>query len=315
MSASDQASTSSTAASPKPTRWWHFQSIYHAGWEMLLMRLGFAFIIWRNIPSIIGYTEMPKPHGIGQWIDLTFFSNPEIASVLHWILLLALLVYVSGRFALISLSFLLFMSVGTETLINSQGAIGHTSQIVSLVIFAQWLAALYAFWCQRAARKQKNGYFSTIPYGYTPTQLSMDWTRQMVAATYVVSAVTKLDASDGRWIWDAPKFGLQVMKANDMDFYNSLQPVEKSMSALAEMLMAYPWLARVVIGVGLPLELFAFLLAWNRPVAFFYALALIAFHLSVGIMMELDFLFNSLILLVFCVNLPYALMWLYRKFA
>jgi hypothetical protein len=144
--------------------------------------------------------------------------------------------------------------------------------------------------------------------------LAMDWSRQMLAATYVVSAISKLAGSGGRWIWQTPNFALQIRKANDMQYYSTLEASPGHVDWLARLLLDHPWLARFVIGAALPLELFAFLGCFNRRLGAIVGLVLIGFHSTVSELMQLGFALNKYLLFIFFVNLPFWLCSTWKKF-
>jgi hypothetical protein len=283
-------------------RWWQIEPIQPARWEMILMRILFALVIWRCFPDVVHYDEQPHPNGIAHWVNLTFLADPQVMKPLVWSFRAAIVCYALGVGITLSLGWMLVFSTMVQTLLNSQGAIGHTSQIVSLAILAQ-LAA----WSWALASKWRG---ATWANRLEIERLGVNWTMQMIVAAYVISALTKLVKSEGRWILDTPYFGLQIIKANDMDYYNTLEPVSgSSMDWLAGWVMNSPAAAMVFIGSGLILELFCFVGLFNRRLACVTGLILILFHSTVSVMMELDFIFNEYLLAIYFVNVPY---WLWR---
>jgi len=289
--------------------WFRFEPVRHAFWELLLFRLGFAWIMWRALPGgFQQYRDQPEPNGIAQWIDLTWLTDPGRAEQVRWATGIALVFYVFGLLRVPALTVVIACHVAVCTFLNSQGAIGHTAQIVGMAMVAQWLVFAWAPIARRLGRP--------LPHGYSPEQLAVDWARQAVMATYVISALTKLVRSDGRWILDAPYFGLQIVKSNGMDYYNRLQAgADDGMQWLAQILLDHPWSAWFLIGIALPLELFAFAACFNRRTALWFGVLLLAFHSTVSVVMRLGFMYNKLLLLLFFVNLPFWIVWGIRHVA
>jgi hypothetical protein len=287
--------------------WLRPEPIRHAFWELFLMRVFFAYIIWRALPQNVGqYQGQPHPNGIAHWIDLSFLADPGHMQWLQWGFWIALGFYVLGVLRVPALAYLLGASVAVCTFLNSQGAIGHTAQIVALAILGQLLAFGWAAIAGRCKRP--------LRHGLTPEQLAVDWARQAVMATYVVSALTKLVRSDGRWILDAPYFGLQIVKSNAMDYYNTLQPAaDDGMRWLAQLLLDHPWTAWFFIGIALPLELFAFVACFNRRTGFWIGLLILIFHSTVSVTMQLGFRFNKLLMIAFFLNIPFWAVWWVRR--
>jgi hypothetical protein len=292
--------TSTPATTAKPSLWrraWSFcfanEPTYHASWETLLMRAGVAWVTWITVKGISPVTGQPKPHGFANYFDFTWCAD---AGVLSWVtpcVAVLLLLYTLGIAVPIVLVPIIYVSIAQGTLPNCQGAIGHTTQIITLTLIAQWLASVWFAWCS-VKRKP-------TPHDFNGAQLMADWGRQMIAASYVASALTKLWESGGSWIQDTPYFGLQIAKSTDMGFYNYLQKPDNA-EWLGQYLIDNPILAQLMIGVGLPLELFAFAALLNRRVALFYGIALYIFHSTVSEIMHLGFLYNKWLLVILFVN-------------
>ncbi len=274
-----------------------------------MMRAVFAWVILKatSIPlaTVSTFTEQPHPTGLAQWMDLTFFANADVARWLMTGVWICLPFYIAGIGLPLVTGWLLFVNVGACTLGASQGDTGHTFQVVGLLLLAQWISSVWRVLVKPTRVRE------WALAGTDALRHSFDWTGQMLAAAYVVSAVSKLVASGGLWIWKTPYFAVQIQKANDMEFHNTLVHEPRQMQWLADLLLAHPGWARVFIGIALPLELLAFLACFNRRLALVVGLALIAFHSTVSEVMELGFALNKWALLVFWVNVPFwlALAW------
>jgi len=273
--------------------WFGFEPIHHAPWETLMMRLGVAIVTWVTVKDPALASGQPKPHGIANWLDLSWVASADTLGWVTPVIAIMLILYVLGIAVPVVLLPVLFVSIAQGTLPNSQGAIGHTTQIITLVLIAQWLASVWFIW--RTMRKPP-----TLD-SYNGAQLMADWARQMVAATYVGSALTKLWESGGTWIQDSPYFGLQIVKSTEMGYYNYLQKPGNA-EWMGQFLVDHPMVAQFAIGAGLPLELFAFLALLNRRIALVYGICLIIFHSTVSEIMHLGFLYNKWLLLILFVN-------------
>jgi hypothetical protein len=62
--------------------------------------------------------------------------------------------------------------------------------------------------------------------------------------------------------------------------------------------------ARIVFGAGLVIELLGFVILINRRWAFIGGVAIIALHLSISRLMNLNFEAHMIAVLIYCVNLP-----------
>jgi hypothetical protein len=271
-----------------------FEPMRHAKWEVVLMRLGLAWVAWGSFLGNSEFTAQPHPNGIAQWMDLTFLSEDATEGWLRWLAKGSLVAFVLGVPSVLSLLVPTFLGIGLFTLKNSQGAIGHSFQVVHLCLLAAWVAGLWSVCCR--AKKL------TLPNDLTRGQLELDWARQALAAGYVVSAITKVIVSGGMWFRDSQYFALHIIKNNEMVYYGTLETGMQKMAWLPEWMMQHPLVSQLFFGLALPLELFAFLGCRNRKLALLFGLGLMAFHLSVKQLTQLDFVFNMQLLLVLMVN-------------
>jgi hypothetical protein len=228
-------------------------------------------------------------------VDFTWLGDAELHPTLRLVWIACLALYVCGLMPVLTLLPPLIASVGLGVLGNSSGAIGHTTQILTVALLAQWLA--YAWACMQP----RTGL--PMPHAFDRQQLAADWARQSVAATYVVSAISKLIESKGDWISDTPYFGLQVAKSTGMGFQDYLVPRIDSQTAwLSQWFVDHPIGAAIILGAALPLELFAFLALNNRRIALLFGLALYAFHSTVTEVMQLGFLYHKILLIALFIN-------------
>lgn len=292
-------------------RAWNFcfriEPMRHPAWETLTFRLVIAYAAWHSLQAGSQFRSQPVPHGLATWgLDFSWMGDP--ATLEWWVPLMTacLAVYVvaplvsamwpKGRLPwvadLATLGALMvpfWGSVGLGTIGNSQGSIGHTTQIVTGVLLAQVLAIGWAV--LRGSQPAR------LPRGYDSQQLAADWTRQLIMATYVASAITKLWVSKGMWLAQTPFFGLQIAKATGQSYYLWLAEPDNS-QWLAQYFIDHPLIAQLSIGIGLPLELFAFLGLHNRRIAAFFGVAFFAFHSTVSEIMDLGFVYHKILLLV-----------------
>jgi hypothetical protein len=303
-----------TAPGAGASRWrrmarWLFalEPMRHAWWETAIMRAIIAYAAWTSLSFPAPWTGQPHPHGLAAWgVDFTWLGDPAWASALHLLIAICLVLYVVGLVPVLALFPVLYCSIGHGVLGNSQGAIGHTTQILTVALLAQWLA--YAWACVGVRTRWG------MPHGFNASQLAADWARQAVAAGYVVSALSKLLESGGNWISDTPYFGLQIVKSNGMGFYDHLAPrVEGYGAWLGQWFVDHPWVATVILGAALPLELCAFLALNNRRIALLFGIALYAFHDTVTAIMQLGFLYHKLLLVALFINPAWWLVATFKK--
>ncbi len=323
---------------------WKQRAMVFARWEVCIMRLLFALVFFDAgsrlmdvparveadpahrvapalasvvtdglavMPEVSEFKGQPKPHGIA-WLlakvhgpKFTFFSDPATARLIYRGMYVALVFYVLGVGLPVALGYLFVVMVMHGTYLNSQGSIHHHLQLFTLVLGAQWIASLLAL-----RRGKGAGAAALWRLDAASSSRLAQWTLQVIAAGYVVSALSKFAESKGTWMFRTPRLGVQLAKATDQDYYDHLRHSTQGHEWLPAWCVENPWLARAVFGPALLLEFFAFLMLRNRTLSATYALALIAFHVSVSALMSLDFRYNVQMMLVFAVNVPFWLWWL-----
>ncbi len=326
-----------------------FRPVDYARYELVIMRVLFALVIWRVLGGSMRFGEQPHPVGLAKWfgVDFTFFADPSFVRIARPVLFGCLAVYCSGFLNWLSLPVILFLLVGSGTLGNSQGAATHSTQLVTLCILTQCAWHLYAAISARRGGGSGRTWLEV-------ERLSVWFTQQTIAAAYIVSAISKWVAK-GDWVRDSYQFPLQVIKSQNMDYYNSLQPagaVEyRLVSELVEpisgflcgivgrlltppaqwidgaisgivgpiarwmeaVMMSHPGWAPLLVAPGFFLELFAFLLLGGRKLGAAVAILLIFFHLTVAEMMNLNFKFNIYLLATLFLSVPFYFASLGRK--
>lgn len=292
-------------------QWLGFVPVRHERWELVLMRLGVAWVTWMTLKYMpLPFHAQPVPHGLAAWgIDFTWMADASVTKPLWWICMISLGLYVVGIPSALTLLAPLVTVVAQGILSNSQGAIHHTSQIIAVTLLAGWLAGMVALLMKARGRR--------LPHGFTPGQMEMDWIRQMLMAGYVVSAIVKLVNSNGDWFSTTPYFGLQIEKSTGMAYHAFLE-MPKNAAWLAQFYIDHPLIAQITIGVGLPLELFAFMALFNRRMALLFGVGLYLFHTIVSMIMGLGFAYNRWLLLILFINplwwLKELLRWIFSRF-
>jgi hypothetical protein len=242
----------------------------------------------------------PHPLGFGIFIDFSFLSNDNVEQPLRALTAISLVLYAIGLPGVFTLLIPLLFNIGIATLKNSQGAVGHTAQPVSLVLLSVWLASAWAWRCRRKG--------VALPHDFSTGDFEASWARQGLAASYVVSAITKIIMSKGAWIASTRFLPLHIVKNCDMEYYDTIKPEALKLDWLPQLMMDHPWLSAGMFSIALPLELFAFLALNNRRAAAFFGIGLIAFHEIVTRLMNLSFIYNKALLLAFFVA-PWWWVW------
>jgi hypothetical protein len=277
------------------------QVVRHAGWEMTLMRVAFAVMVWQSIPIFFYQTSLPHPNGLAHFVDLRFLTNPEILGVLRGMLAVALLFYAAGLFVFLSLGFMTFLLAACGSFDNSQGAINHSFQPLALAALAQWLVAGY--FVIREGMAGKSSYF---PLAACETHRYLVHAAKVaLVSCYVTSAFTKLERSDGEWVYRTPNLALAIAKTNAKSYLNAFEPTQHWARTAPTLIIDHPHLTRVFFGFGLALEMLSFLALLGRWPAAAIGASIIAMHHMISQVMDLHFAIFEKLAFIFLVNAPW----------
>ena len=287
--------------------------IKYSRWELLLQRFFFGLLVIKVGTSVRTFSIQPEPNGLANYIDFTFLADPAINTILQVLLFIFSAFYIWGKFMPISVGYMLFYLMALGTLLNSQGAISHGTQIVALVLLGQFCA--YCWYSLLKLRKQSTNTTSNL----TNHNLAVDFTQQTIAAAYVVAGIMKLISPipvwrmglpiPAGWIRDVPFIAVDIVRTHSQQYYNvlSVETLERG-NTIANWIVSHPNLTRIIFSGGLFLELFAFLLLLNRRWSFVIGISLILMHWGIFEIMQLKFDNNIYVLLIYTVNVPFLIL-------
>jgi hypothetical protein len=266
----------------------------HAKFELAIMRLLFALVVWDVIPWSLPREELTRPVGLaGMGLDLRFLAEPALLVSLNWFALALLVGYVAGLWPWLTTSLLCLLTVLVGTYVNSAGAIKHHHQIVSLILLTQ---AVWHIW------------YAVRHRGHQDFLVRERWgafvSQQAIAATYVVTAITKLTTSGFAWIRAADNYPIQLRKSNQQAYYDTLEAATEAGSAMEKFIGAHPQMARAMLAGGLAVELFAFLALLGRRWSFIYGCLLLFFHALNSIFMNLNFRWHNEVIGIYLILPP-----------
>lgn len=269
--------------------------------ETLIMRVAFAVvimatgIIWNAGQLPLPTEALKEPNGIARILPLRWMAEPAVLNLGKPLVAVTLLLYAVGVMPVLTLFPALLYMLGTGSLRNSMGDISHHTQIVAMVLLAQWIVYVWdaiknKSWIRPSAGAQERVVF---------------WSILMIGASYFASGIVKLKASDFMWIQRVPALSVQVFKAVWSASYSTGLPVSGFKAETAPWLIVHhPHLARLFFGVGLVLELAGWFMVLSRRHARWIGLGLIGMHVGISLLMEIEFWNHMLLVLIFAVNVP-----------
>lgn len=263
--------------------------------ERLVMRALFAWLVWWATPGGLIVNGIPSPNGITRLFDLHFLLDPQVFAWARTALAVALILYVMRLVVWLALPVALFVHLAANAITNSQGAIQHAAQIVSLVLLAQTSAHFFGLWRRRQEEERR-----------LLEDRAIWWSQQTIVAVYLVAGITKLIVSKGLWIFQARWIGVSVAKSAYQSFYDTFNQANlQQQLGVAHFAAAHGWVVALIAAGGLFLELGSPLMLINRFWAAILGCALLCFHLGLAYTMRLTFIYNQWLLIIFMINAPY----------
>jgi len=270
------------------------------------MRFLFALVIHDSVSWSRTFSALPKPNGLAKlgWEPLNqallFFGHKETLDVIRHAIWVPLAIYVAGIIPIPAIVSLLVVTVATGTLENSDGGIGHSYQIVSLILLAQLGSHILT-----TVGERRTGPSPWLKPGLAAQNHATHLAKVTIAAAYVVCGVSKLIKSDFLWVMNSPLLSVQMTKANWREYYNTLELKDDFVTTrLPQLIVEYPNFARLFFGAGLALELGTLLALRGRRWALAVGLSLVLFHSMLDWVMSLTFWTHMFCIVVFFVNVP-----------
>lgn len=267
--------------------------------EWLLARLLLAHqLVWR--PELALHSQLPFPIGWAQLFNCSIITSSTASLwALDTVRIVAVLLYIQGRFLLPSIGVLLTCGALAFTVHDSQGAVDYLGQMSHLILLGQGLGLLEAWF-------QKHKF--TLPsteYDNCRFDNFFKYSQIMALLIYFNSAITKLRTAGLDWIWSGPNVALQIVKSFHMQFYNSLDPSKYQEGiSYSQWALTHPELIKALLATGLILELLGICALTNRRLLLWTGLAFLALHESIRITMQIHFYVNELIAIVFLIRAP-----------
>lgn len=254
------------------------------------------------IAVLFRFNTQPFPEGVCRIFNCSSFAVIPFNYFISAALICLSVMNILERKIIFTLSAYCFLCITILSLERSNG-VYHREEIWSMVLLIQLLVYVVAFFKKKSDEEK----FSFIRVK------GMQYSRQMIAAAYVISGITKLQTAGLNWIIDSPNFAIQVVKSYSSKYYDTgntsfLQRGE----FVSQIILNHPHLIQLLFTGALIIELFAFVVVLNRKSAFRYGLLLLAMQLVIFYFLHFSILSFLSCVLIFLINLPH---WLDRLIA
>jgi hypothetical protein len=227
------------------------------------------------------------PVGLCQLLDCTFLSNPLTLMTIGSLLFLASWFYLNEKGIIPALAILSSVCLICLSYEQSSGITTETG-IISLFFIVQFLA-----YCFKSLREE----FNLNLY-------RLEFPKQIVAAVYTLSGLSKLVASGTDWFTkDSYKFSLEILRVHYVKYSATGNDyfISKGL-VIAEFLMAHPELVCFCLFLSLLLELFSGLILFGESIALIYGVLLLLFHLVIYICLDISYPTIMWPMVVACIN-------------
>ncbi len=282
------------------------------GPEGFIARLCFASLALAMMWGLaFQFDSQDVPTGLARLADLTFLAKPDVMPWVTRLFALLCVPYVFGWGLGVVLPLMTLIHCAVFAFHNSQGYKSHGNQIISLILLAQTCVVIFF-----VAHRWIKGRPFPIRAGRTRDSYLIYYSQVVIAGVYMTSVVSKLDASDFRWIQNLPNMSVQLVKTHRQEFYSNPARSEVARDApvpAARWMIENPHRTRLILGAGLLLEALCFLVLANRGWALLIGLSITAMHFVIAWLMRLNFDFNVYASLIFLINIPFWIVWTTRR--
>ena len=265
--------------------------------EWKLMKLSLVtFWLKAILLILIEFSYLPMPIGVLEFLPVNTNISLAFKSICLIATIIALYFYISEKQMIWATLFLFIISVLVFTIEVSNG-IFRRNDLFSFIFFAQFLAYLFKLKNIDSNIKKNRVQFSV----------------QVIAVGYTLSAISKLCTSGLNWVLDGRKMPLQIMKSFFYSYVNegNIYFIQKG-NEMANNLNNNLYLIYFLLGFSLFLELFALVSIFNKKNTLIYGLLLMLMHLGIYITLDIVIKGVYIPMLIFMIN-PLFLFWMIFK--
>lgn len=261
-------------------------------WKFMKVSL---VIFWLGLISItlIDYSSLPMPIGVLSFLP----ANTNISLVFRSICLIAIIIilyfYISEKQMIWATLFLFIISVLVFTIEESNG-IFQRNGLFSFIFFAQFFAYV----------------LNLIKIDSNIEKNRVQFSVQVIAVGYTLSAFSKLNDSGLNWVLDSRKMPLQIMKSFYYSYVNegNFNYIHKAHEAINSFNNNI-YIIYFLLGFSLALEFFALISILSKKHAFVFGLLLLLMHIGIFIYMNITIVGIIYPMLIFMIN-PFYLCWI-----
>ncbi len=233
--------------------------------------------------SILNSHQIPLPVGICTLVNLNWILYPIIKNIVIFFTLIFCIFYLL-EYKMRWICFLLFIISLISFSIEESNGIYNRNTLLTVILFVQFISYL----------KDHNNQFNNS---------ALQYSIQVIAGAYTLSAMSKLVESGLFWIVDGKRITLQILKSHFQeysDFGNNSFLLHGDI--LVKFIENHTFLLYIVLSVSLLLELFALATLKNKKIKLIYGILLLVMHLGIYIIMDILILPIIAPMIIFMIN-------------
>lgn len=228
----------------------------------------FFFMIAFDVLRVYSTVNFPVAFcalGLCEWVSV--FS---IKLLIIFLLLLFSVAYIFEYKMKVTLAFLSVFSILVFSIEESNGIMNRAS-LISMVFIAQWIAYLLY-------DKQSNNLI----------KFRLQFGVQLVVATYMLSAISKLVRSGINWVNDSQYAVLQIQKSIYYNFYDSNNTsFIKEGAHFVQFMNHHSTFFSLLFLSALVIEFTVFIALFNTKMRILYGLLLLSMHIGIFVVMDI----------------------------
>lgn len=247
------------------------KSISYNNLEWLCIKVPFIlFFLLLSSRILLGYSKITFPVALCTFGCCDWILIYPIKIFVLIILMLFSVTYIFEYKMNATLGFLSIISVIVFSLEESNGIMNRAS-LISMVFIAQWIAYLLY-------HKQSNKLIAN----------RIQFSIQLVVATYMLSAISKLVTSGINWVSDSQYAVLQIQKSIYYNFYDSTNlNFILDGNQFVQYIDQHGTFFRFLFLSALIIEFTVFIALFNKKTRILYGLLLLSMHIGIFVVMDI----------------------------
>ena len=261
-------------------------------WKFMKISL---VIFWLGLISItlIEYSSLPMPVGVIGFLPANTNISLAFKSICLIVTIIALYFYINEKHMLWAILFLFIISILVFTMEESNGILNRNG-LFSFVFFAQFFAYV----------------LNLIKIDSNIEKNRVQFSVQVIAVGYTLSAFSKLNFSGLNWVLDSKKMPLQIMKSFyysyvDEGNFNYIHKAHEAINSFNNNI----YLIYFMLGFSLFLEFFALLSILSKKHALVFGLLLLLMHIGIYTYMNITLVGIIFPMMVIMLN-PFYICWI-----